>query len=196
MISCILLSAGFSSRFGSPKALARLNRTTVLEHLQTTLLSLQLEEIIIVLGHEAKKIKPFVCNHKKVKIAHNKNYKSGQTSSLKAGLKKISKTSAGIMLLPIDYPFIRPETLARLIAFFEKKKPMFLIPTYHGKRGHPLLFNPVLKKLFLSIEDSTGANAVLHQHGAHVTLLPVNDAGVATTFNTPEEFENVKKEIE
>jgi molybdenum cofactor cytidylyltransferase len=195
MISCVLLSAGLSIRFGSPKALARLNHKTAIEHLQSTLLSLHLKEIIIVLGHEAEKIRPFVVNHKKVEAVYNKNYKLGQTSSFKTGLKEISRNSTGIMLLPIDYLFIRPQTLARLITFFEKKRPMFLIPTYQGKRGHPLFFNPNLKKLFLSIENSTGANAVIHQHGAQVTLLPVNDIGVVSTFNTPDEFENIKKEF-
>src|SRR3989338_7096233 len=104
MLSCIVLSAGFSSRFGSPKALIPIGQQTVLEHLQSTLLSLKLKEIIIVLGHNAGEIEPFVFKHMKVNVVHNKNYKLDQTSSLKTGLRKGSQDSAGIMLLPVDYP--------------------------------------------------------------------------------------------
>ena len=68
MISCILLSAGFSSRFGSPKALAKRNGETVIEHIQRSLLNTLIEEIIIVLGNKADKIEPFVLNHKRVKF--------------------------------------------------------------------------------------------------------------------------------
>ncbi len=50
MVTCILLSAGSSQRFGSPKALAELYDETVLEHLQKMLLATQVGEIIIVLG--------------------------------------------------------------------------------------------------------------------------------------------------
>ncbi len=195
MLSCILLSAGLSSRFGSPKALIPIDQQTVLEHLQTALLSLKLKEIIIVLGHNADKIEPFVFKHKKVNVVHNKNYKLGQTSSLKAGLRKVSQDSTGIMLLPVDYPFTQPRTLAHLITIFKEDQPMFLIPTYHGKRGHPLFFRSSLQKLFLTMKNSEGANAVIHQHAAQVTLVPVDDPGVVATFNTPGEFEKIKKEL-
>ena len=46
MISCILLAAGFSSRFGSPKALAELPGERVIERLQNELLKTQVEEIV------------------------------------------------------------------------------------------------------------------------------------------------------
>lgn len=196
MLSCIVLSAGLSSRFGSPKALITIGQQTVLEHLQTTLLSLKLNEIIIVLGHNASEIEPFVFKHTKVNVVHNKNYKLGQTSSLKAGIKKVSQDSTGIMLLPVDYPFIQPPTLARLITVFEKERPMFLIPTYHGKRGHPLFFRSSFKKLFLTLKNSEGANTIIHKHAAQVTLVPVDDPGVIATFNTPDEFEKTKKEFD
>ena len=193
MILCVLLSAGLSSRFGSPKALARLNQKTAIEHIQETLLSVRIEEIVVVLGHDAEKIKPFVFKHKKIKVVHNKNHKLGQTSSLKAGLKEASPDATGLMLLPVDYPFIHPQTLTRLIEFFEKEQPMFLVPTYHGKRGHPLLFRREAQKLFLATGDSMGANAVIHQNDTQTTLLAVDDAGVTATFNTPEELEQIRK---
>src|SRR3989344_7860118 len=114
MISCLLLSAGFSSRFGSPKALARLNDRALIEHLQELLLATQLHEVIIVLGHGAEQIKPFLFKHKKIKVVYNKDYKFGQTSSFKCGLKEVALQAAGIMLLPIDYPVIKAETFDTL----------------------------------------------------------------------------------
>ena len=111
MISCILLSAGLSSRFGSPKALARINNISVIEHIQNTLDNSMVSEVIVVLGGHAKKIKSVVLKHKKVKYVYNKDYNLGQTSSFKIGLKHISTNSLAVMLLPIDYPLIQFKTI-------------------------------------------------------------------------------------
>src|SRR3989338_7378259 len=164
MISCLLLSAGFSSRFSSPKALARLNGQTLIEHLQKLLLSTQLHEVIIVLGHGAEQIKPFLFKHKKIKVVYNKDYKFGQTSSFKCGLKDLSAQTTGILLLPVDYPLIKSETFHKLIAVFKKKRSVALIPAYQDKKGHPPIFNVSLKNEFLALKDAAGINTVMHRH--------------------------------
>src|SRR3989338_2338939 len=195
MISCLLLSAGFSSRFGSPKALARLNGQTLIEHLQKLLLSTQLHEIIIVLGHGAEEIKPFLFKHKKITVVYNKDYKFGQTSSFKCGLKDVTAQATGILLLPVDYPVIKAETFDTLITLFEKKKPVALIPSYQDQKGHPPILNVGLKNEFLALKDSVGVNTVFHHHRDDVTVLPVDDAGVLKSFNTKEESDHLKAEL-
>lgn len=194
MLSCVLLSAGLSSRFGSPKALARINDKTVIEDLQSLLLETQLDEIIIVLGHAAELITPFLFNHKKVKVVYNKDYKFGQTSSFKAGLGSVSPSSTGIMLLPVDYPLIKKETFSQLISQFEKEKPAILVPVYKNKKGHPPIFSSSLKDSFLSLNNDEGINTVIHQHPADTTLSPLGDAGIIKSFNTRAEFDQLKKE--
>lgn len=195
MVSCLLLSAGFSSRFGSPKALARLNGRTLIEHLQELLLSTQLLEIIIVLGHDAERIKPFLFKHKRIKVVYNKDYKFGQTSSFKCGLKDLDDQTIGILLFPVDYPLIKNQTVDTLINCFEEKKPAVLIPSYQDKKGHPPILDAGLKNELLVLEDSMGVNTVIHRHADDVIVLPVGDAGVIKSFNTKEEFEQLKAEL-
>lgn len=191
MISCILLSAGLSSRFGSPKALAKINGETVIEHLLKILLTLPLNEMIVVLGADAEKIKSCILNHKKVKVVHNKDYNLGQTSSFKAGLKRCSSAGAGVMLLPVDYPLIKKETFEELIKYFLERKPAALVPTHEGRKGHPPLFSSSLKKEFLGLQNSLGINTVIQNHPETI-LFPVSDRGVIETFNTKEEWQKVK----
>ena len=195
MISCLLLSAGFSSRFGSPKALAQINGQTLIEHLQELLLATQLHEIIIVLGHGAEQIKPFLFKHTKIKVVYNKDYKFGQTSSFKCGLKEVTALSTGILLLPVDCPLIQSETFHALITFFEDKKPVALIPSYQDKKGHPPIFNTALKNEFLALKDTLGINTVIHHHADDITVLPLDDPGIIKSFNTKEEFEQLKAEL-
>ena len=195
MISCIFLSAGLSSRFGSPKALAPFQQETVIEYLMGLLLKTNLDEIIVVLGSHAEEIKPFILKHNNVKVVYNKDYNFGQTSSFKVGLKNISSDASGLLLLPIDYPFVRMETINYLIEQFYKKSAPILIPTYGGRRGHPPLFEAELKNEFLALDHSFGVNSIIHQHEKDVALVEVDDPGVIKSFNTKDEFERIKREL-
>ena len=193
MISGILLSAGLSSRFGSPKALAKLNEGTVIEHLQKRILSAGVFEIVIVLGANAQEIKPYLLKHEQIKIVYNKDYNLGQTSSFKAGLKEISPGAAGFMLWPVDYPLIKTETADQLRSYFLKNKPEILIPAFNGQRGHPPVFHARLKDEFLKLADSVGINTVAHARSNNVVELPVDDEFILRSFNTREEFDALKK---
>jgi molybdenum cofactor cytidylyltransferase len=194
MISCILLSAGKSSRFGSLKALADLNGQTIIEQLQRILLKTNIDEIIIVLGFEMERIKPFLLKHEKIQFVYNKDYNFGQTSSFKAGLAKVSSDSEGVLLLPVDYAFIRPETIDYLISQFRKaSSSRITIPSFDGKKGHPLLFKSSLYPEYLALSNDVGINTIGQKYPNETQIIPVSDGGVIKTFNTPEEFEQNKQ---
>lgn len=193
MFTCILLCGGASRRFGSPKALATLDGETVIQRLQKLLLRTQVSEIITVLGAHASRIKPHLLKHKTIKVVHNKDYKFGQTSSFKAGLRCASQTTRGILLLPVDYPLIREDTINTLIDFYKENSPLILIPTYEGQKGHPPLFSNRLRGDFLALDNTSGLNSLAHVYETQTKLLPVSDRGVVQTFNTREEFEALKR---
>ncbi len=193
MISCILLSAGLSSRFGGPKALAHLDQTPVIEHLQNVLISSNVFEIIVVVGASSEKIKPHVLNHKKITCVRNKNYHLGQISSFKVGLENVSQKSSGIALLPVDYPLVKTETINSLCDYFLEHKPPILIPTYQDRKGHPPIFHADLIPKLLALSNSAGLNVFEEEMKSTTVLFPVNDPGVILTFNTSSEFEELKK---
>ena len=188
MISCIVLSAGLSERFGSPKALAEIQNEKVIERIQHMLLTTSVAEIIIVLGHEADKIKPFLLKHKRIRFVYNKDYNLGQTSSFQTGLAGVDAQASGLMLLPVDYPFVNPQTIGQLVSEFNQRKPLILIPTYQDKKGHPPIFSTRLRNEFLALEPSVGLNLIAKKYATEVAYFEVADAGVLKSFNTPEEL--------
>ncbi|MFA5060315.1 MAG: nucleotidyltransferase family protein [Candidatus Omnitrophota bacterium] len=195
MISCVLLSAGFSARFGSPKALATFSHETVIGRLQRLLIDSAVDEAIIVLGHDADQIKPHLLEHGKIKVVYNKDYKLGQTSSFKTGLRTTSPHAQGIMLFPVDLPVVKIETVNFLIDQFHKEKPAILIPTYNGKKGHPPIFHSRLKADFLTLDDSAGLNTLQHQFTSETFLTAVHDPGILLSFNTPEELQKIEASL-
>ena len=193
MISCVLLSAGYSQRFGSPKALASLGKKKVIEHLQDKLVSAHIDEVIVVLGAHRDDIKAYLLKHKKVKVVYNKDYNLGQTSSLKAGLQALSPESLGFFLLPVDFPLIETETIEELIDAYRRHDPRLLIPTYEKRKGHPPLFSLRLREELLGLDNNLGINTIVRKYEAQTYFLPVKDPGVVLTFNTQEEFMNIKR---
>jgi CTP:molybdopterin cytidylyltransferase MocA len=193
MITGILLTGGFSRRFGSPKALARLRGQTVIENLQHMLLATDMDELIIVTGADAAKIQPFVLKHKHIKVVYNKHYNFGQTASFQCGLKNIDERTRAALLLPVDFPLIRGETVNALIRTYRRARPLILIPAFAQRKGHPPVFDMRLKNDFLGLDHTEGINTVGHRFHEETCLLPVTDPGVLQTFNTPEEFARLQQ---
>ncbi len=193
MVTCVLLSAGESQRFGSPKALAKTSQKTAIEDLQNTLIDSIADEIIVVLGAYSGAIGPHVFNHKKVRIVHNKDYKLGQTSSFQAGLSAVRDNACAVLLVPVDCPFIRTSTVDALIRHFKQTAPAILVPVYRLKRGHPPVFNAALKKEILALPPSIGLNSLFPDHPPQT--LDVDDPGIVQAFNTPQELEQIKNPV-
>ena len=194
MISCIILAAGESARFNSPKALAKIGSKTILHRLQEELLSSKVDEIIVVLGAWADQLKPCLLDHKNIQFVYNKDYKFGQTSSFKAGLRGVSKESKGVMLLPVDFPLIDKKIVDFLCAAFAKENyQKIIIPSFHLKKGHPPIFPIALKKDFLGLKNDEGLNMVALNQPENTVIISIDHPAVIKTFNTQQELQDILK---
>ena len=191
MITCILLSAGLSERFGSPKALASLNGISVIGHIQNTLLESHCDEIIVVLGAHAQLIRTSIFNHKRIRVVYNKHYNFGQTSSVQAGWIEADRSTEGVLLLPVDCPLVQASSINMIVDHFNGNDIDILIPAYKNKKGHPPIFNQRLKSPVLDLPMNQGLNALFAFHPPRT--LEINDPGIIKSFNTPEEFEAINK---
>lgn len=193
MLSCILLAAGQSQRFGSVKALVERDGQTIITLLQKALLDANFNEIVVVLGAHADKIEPFLLNHSRVTIVYNKDHKFGQTSSFQCGLRKVSDQIHGIALLPVDFPLLQAATLREIGDAYLSSSSKIVIPSYKGRRGHPPIFPYDLKKEFLTLDVQEGLNTIQHRYEDRCMEFEVDDPAVITSFNTPLEWEEIKR---
>ncbi|MCH8205535.1 MAG: NTP transferase domain-containing protein, partial [Chloroflexi bacterium] len=84
-ICAILIAAGESTRMGRPKPLLAWHGTTLLEYQVDSLVEGGADEVIVVLGHDAESLAPYVkgaC----VRYVVNPDYREGKTTSIKAGV--------------------------------------------------------------------------------------------------------------
>lgn len=126
-IGAVILAAGMSSRMGESKQLLRFGESTLLERVIENVRASRVDEIVLVLGHEAKTIQERV-RVKNLKVALNEAYQQGMGTSLRAGLSKLDSGIHAALIVLADQPFVRPATLDLLIDQYEQSKAQGLEP--------------------------------------------------------------------
>ena len=92
MISAILLAAGQSKRMrGENKLTKKVRGIPLINYSVKNILNSNIDELIIVLGYQNTILRKIIKKNIKIKFIYNKNYKSGMASSIKIGLKNLSK---------------------------------------------------------------------------------------------------------
>ena len=189
MIVAIILSAGESSRMGQPKALLSIEGATFIERIVGALKRTRASRIIIVLGHNAEEMRRYVA-HLSAEIVINPDYRQGQLSSLQAALRHIANDQAcdGILVHLVDHPYIDAALVDVLIDSFYASGKLIVVPRYHGKRGHPVIFSRALFPELLAGPVDQGAKAVVNAHRGETVEIDTDDEGITLDIDTPDEY--------
>jgi molybdenum cofactor cytidylyltransferase len=188
MLTAVILAAGESKRMGSPKALLPYHDRTFLEHLIEITRHPKIGSQLIVLGAGADAISNHVGLNPAMTVV-NPDWESGQLSSIKAAVKSIgSKPTDGILLCLVDHPLISSGLIGNLVEAFYRSNKLIALPTFRGKRGHPVIFSAKLFAELLAAPEATGARAVVWNHTAEVCEVPTTEEGIILNLNDPETF--------
>ena len=158
MIKVILLAAGLSKRMKSENKLIKLYKNKPLINYSLNVLTKsKVNKIIIVLGHQFKEVKKIIKKNKKIIFTYNKNYKQGMASSIKTGLKKISKNDDGFIVAQSDMPFVKQSDINKICRSINSKKFLIHALKYKTRVGNPIGFDSSLIKKFKNIKGQFGA---------------------------------------
>jgi len=190
-ISAIVLAAGASTRMGSAKQLLHLGGRRVLQHVLDNVRRSAASEMILVLGHAAEEIQSKL-ELKGVQVVMNDDYRQGMGSSLKAGLSAIDQQAKAALIILADQPFVRGETLDRLIAEHSRTKAQIVIPTYNGFRGNPVLLDQAVFAEVMALSGDIGCRAIFGNHLEGIVKLPVDDAGVLLDLDQQSDYQRLR----
>ena len=158
MIKAILLAAGQSKRMKSENKLIKLYKNKPLINYSLNVLTKsKANKIIIVLGHQSKEVKKIIKKNKKIIFTYNKNYKKGMASSIKLGLKKISKKDKGFIIAQSDMPFVKLSDINKICRSIKTKQFLVHALKYKNRLGNPIGFDISLIKKFKNIKGQFGA---------------------------------------
>jgi molybdenum cofactor cytidylyltransferase len=186
MLAAVILSGGASKRMGSPKALVAYQGRPFLEHLLAVTEHAQIGVRRVVLGAHAEPIAKSIALAGD-EIVINDEWESGQLSSIQAAIRSLPDATDGFLLCLIDHPLISKALVNELIEQFYANPEQIVLPTYEGRRGHPVIFPAAVYQELLNAPLDKGARAVVWAHApAGVLELPTNEEGCVLNLNDPE----------
>jgi len=189
MISAILLAAGQSKRMqGQNKLLKKYKKKYLINHILNTLVKSKVKNIFLVLGFQNLKVRKIIIKSEKIKCIYNKKYKSGLSSSIQTGLKKISKKNIGFLIVHADMPLVSKRIINVLCSAVKNKNKEIFVPVYKKKFGNPLAFRYSMIKFLKKIKGDKGAKKIIKTNKSKIKLIKVNSKSILIDFDQLQDF--------
>jgi molybdenum cofactor cytidylyltransferase len=198
MISGILLAAGESKRMqGAFKPLLKWGKRTVIGECVHQMRNSRLAEIFVVLGHRELDVRQSLAGSG-VQYAINKNYQKGMLTSVKTGLSMLSPNEDAVLIALVDQPMIRSGLLDKLILAFEEGEKGIVLPTYKGRRGHPIIISTGYVDDIMQLDDNTegGLRDLIDAQRGDCLEVPVDTPDVIEDIDSPEDYQRLSRQVE
>ena len=190
-LAALVLAAGYSSRMSALKSLYPIDGELMIERIIRILNEGGIGKIHVVLGHGNELLKRLLCRgseYKGVTIVQNPDYSNGMFSSVLAGVKSLPPDAAGFLLLPVDYPFVMPETISEIIKLFDESGADIISPAYAGKKGHPPAVRNTVFEDIINDSEKKGLDRILQHPGFSTALIDTDDEGILTDIDDDESY--------
>jgi len=126
MIAAVVLAAGASTRFGSPKQAVLLE--PVLERVRS---SAAIGDVVVVLGaHDVET---------SARLVRCPDWPRGPGASLRCGLAALGEDVEAAVVVLADGPTLDPRAIDRVVASWRESDGQRMAATYGGVRLHPVL---------------------------------------------------------
>ncbi|MGA9488009.1 MAG: nucleotidyltransferase family protein, partial [Methylocella sp.] len=165
----------------------------LIRHAAEAALASRARPIFVVTGHAAPKVEAALVDLGFTLIV-NPDYRTGLSSSLKAGIRALPETVAGAVILLADMPRISGELIDRLIETYETpaEPPLAVTPVCAGLIGNPVLIGRRLFDSVAHLEGDHGARRLIVSAGHAVLKCPVDDNAIAIDIDTKEALRSLE----
>lgn len=216
----IILAAGESTRFGSPKQLLDWKGKSFVRQVAETALQAGLWPVEVVTGFHHADVESALSGLP-VNIVHNPQYQQGQSTSIRAGINALplppySGTSpksahsdfqnmqisiggfgggrvgvGSTIFLLADQPQIPVEVIRALVESHTQELQPVLAPlVLEERRANPVLFDQVTFPDLLKLTGDVGGRAIFDKH--RVEYLPWHDDILLFDVDKPEDYQRLK----
>ena len=165
-VTAIILASGKGKRCGLPKAEMQIQGKSFLVHLQEILLEAGMADVFIAQYQDT----------------------SDMLSTLIKAVNELKKSqeNSGYLVFPVDFPFVKPQTVVALMQEHRQNPNAVIRPIYKNKRGHPILIPACIN---LDNDDSQqGLKYIIRNCGLPIYDVPVEDDGILKNVNTREDL--------
>ncbi len=171
----LLLAAGGSRRFGSPKLLARLAGETLLHRSARVALGCRAAGCVVVLGAQAIRLEREL-RDLPVDVVVNGYWRRGLASSLRTGLAALPPNAPAALVMLADQAALGPADLELLIAAWHRQ-PRAIVATRAGDViGPPAIFPRAAFRDLKRLRGDAGAKVLLEDPSRSVIEIGIPNA--------------------
>ena len=194
MIAGLILAAGQGKRLGAVKPLMAADHAVLLDRVVKQYRKAKLDELIVVLGHDARQIVQRIPLNG-IKIIINSEHRVGLSSSIQRGLAHVSSRFDAVMIGSGGMPLVTSKTIDTLIAEYNKSKKGIVVPVHDGKHGHPIIVDMKYLETMLELRGDAGPKAMLDTHANDVHEVSVDTDEVLIEIDTREIWEKFRDRL-
>ena len=193
----VILAAGLAKRARGPKAVWLVEGVPSVRRVAEAALKAKLvaETVAVVGGPWAGEIEKALSGLP-LKLVENKNFASGQASSLKAGLLSLDSSLEAAVFLLADQPFLSSQIIDDLLKFHWTNNAGLSAPLLSGRRLNPVVFN--LRRFrgdLMNLTGDTGGREIIAAHESELAPWPAEGYAEScfADFDTVEDYERLNK---
>jgi molybdenum cofactor cytidylyltransferase len=192
MIAAVVPAAGRSERMAEPKLLFRIQGRSLIDRVVTALAEGGADRVIVVVPPADSEHGQEVAAEARragAEVVVPETRPAEMRDSIELGLERLAMESApqDVLLLPGDSPGITAEIVAQVIQHASTLPDRIIIPTFEGKRGHPMSLPWSLALYVQDLPAGRGVNALVSQYRDRIVELPVASARINADIDTPDD---------
>jgi molybdenum cofactor cytidylyltransferase len=195
-LGAVLLAAGAGARMGGrAKALLELGGVPLVLRQLTALSSAGVDELVIVLGAHAERIRPLI-EYSPVTVVRNPRPGDGQVSSQRLGLGALSANLDAVLVALVDQPLIDEQDIGSMICAFKNRAygTSVIVPLVAGQPGNPVIFSAAVRDQILQGDVTMGCRQWRIQNPAAVMSLDTDNRHFILDLDSPEDIERFERD--
>jgi molybdenum cofactor cytidylyltransferase len=198
MIAAIVPAAGASTRLGQPKLLVKLDGQTVIERVVAALRDGGAERIVVVTPPADTEEGPTIAElsiRAGAEVVVPASRPREMRDSIEQGIHFLDsgRPARSVMLAPGDYPGITSRIVASIVESAHDWPDRIVVPTFAGRRGHPIVLPWRIAALVASLPADAGVNLLVARYAAEVMELALPFGQIMNDLDTPEDLERLEK---
>ena len=189
-----MLAAGRGARFGGGKLLAPYRGGLVLEGALAAAFTAPVWRVTLVVGGDGPMVAAAALafaelagQSARLQVVEAADWAEGMAASLKRGIAALAPETDGAFVFLGDMPRL-PPTIASRLAEALQAGAAAAIPTFSGRRGHPVLLGAGLFPAIASLSGDQGAKPLLDGLGPRLAEIVADDDGVLFDVDAPEDL--------
>ncbi|MCY3815330.1 MAG: nucleotidyltransferase family protein [Gammaproteobacteria bacterium] len=191
-LRAVILAAGASRRFGSPKQLARYRGETLVARSVRLAHEAGAGTICVVLGYRAEAIRRALQRGRvpagRTTTVRNARWRDGMGRSLACGVRALDRRGRAVLVCLADQPLLEAADLAALVRAWRASPRSVVASRYAGKPGVPAIFPRSHFAALKSLSGDRGARVLLASSN-DVLSVPIPLAAV--DVDDPEDLSNL-----